>query len=86
MVLLIVIIILVWKSKSDKLNDIMIKINEAEDMGDKIYQKSMKNLFTNESNPIEIIKWRKIYDCLENCMDSCEKIANNVEEIILKLN
>ena len=46
----------------------------------------MKNLFTNESNPIEIIKWRKIYDCLENCMDSCEKIANNVEEIILKFN
>ena len=47
---------------------------------------STQNLFTNESNPIEIIKWRKIYDCLENCMDSCEKIANSVDEIILKLN
>ena len=72
--------------KYEIIHKYVIEINEAEDMGDKIYQKSMKNLFTNESNPIEIIKWRKIYDCLENCMDSCEKIANNVEEIILKLN
>ena len=72
--------------KYEIIHKYVIEINEAEDIGDKIYQKSMKNLFTNESNPIEIIKWRKIYDCLENCMDSCEKIANNVEEIILKLN
>lgn len=72
--------------KYEIIHKYVIEINEAEDMGDKIYQKSMKNLFTNESNPIEIIKWRKIYDCLENCMDSCEKIANNVEEIILKFN
>lgn len=72
--------------KYDIIHKYVIEINESEEVGDKLYQDSMRNLFLNEKDPIEIIKWRKIYDCLENCMDSCEKIANSVDEIILKLN
>lgn len=72
--------------KYDIIHKYVIEISESEEVGDKLYQDSMRNLFLNEKDPIEIIKWRKIYDCLENCMDSCEKIANSVDEIILKLN
>ena len=72
--------------KYEIIHKYVIDINESEEVGDKLYQDSMRNLFLNEKDPIEIIKWRKIYDCLENCMDSCEKIANSVDEIILKLN
>ena len=72
--------------KYDIIHKYVIDINESEEIGDKLYQDSMRDLFLNEKDPIEIIKWRKIYDCLENCMDSCEKIANSVDEIILKLN
>ena len=72
--------------KYEIIHKYVIDINDSEEVGDKLYQDSMRNLFLNEKDPIEIIKWRKIYDCLENCMDSCEKIANSVDEIILKLN
>ena len=71
--------------KYDEVHGCVIEVNELEDKGDKLYQQSIKNLFNTEKNPIEVIKWKNIYNCLENCLDSSERIANCVEEIILKL-
>ena len=62
----------------------IIEINNTEENGDKIYEKSIKNLFTNETNSIEILRWNTIYNSLENCIDSFENVANTVGEIILK--
>ena len=41
-------------------------------------------LFRNEKDPIEIIKWKEIYQILENTIDKCEKIANTVEGVVIK--
>ena len=35
-------------------------------------------------NPIEIIKYREIYEYLENITDRCEDIANVIESIVVK--
>ena len=72
--------------KYNEIHKFVVEINEIEDKGDKAYQKAVRDLFNNEKNPIEVIKWKNIYNCLENCIDSCEKIANCIEEIIVKLN
>ena len=70
-------------SKCENLKAI-IEINNFEENGDKIYEKSIKSLFKNETNSIEILRWNTIYNSLENCIDSYESVANTIGEIILK--
>ena len=72
--------------KYDEIHKLIVEVNEIEDSGDKIYQKAIRSLFKNETNTVEILRWKNIYNCLENCLDSAEIIANNLEEIVLKLN
>ena len=72
------------KKNYDKIGEYIININNIEEDGDKIYENSIKNLYKNESNPIEIIKWNTIYNTLENCIDSYESVANTIGEIVLK--
>ena len=45
---------------------------------------SIKNLYDTETNPIEVLKWHTIYECIENCIDSFECVANCVEEVLMK--
>jgi hypothetical protein len=44
----------------------------------------MARLFEEEPSAVEIIKWREIYDQLEQATDSCEHVANVLEGIVLK--
>lgn len=69
--------------KYDAVNEIVIKINNLEGEGDKLYEESVKRLF-KENDVLEIIKWQKIYSYLENCFDTFEKVADTVGEAILK--
>ncbi len=70
--------------KYAEIKEKVIEVSKLEDEGDSLYQKAIKNLYKNEKNPIEVIKWTTIYNCLEECFDSCEAVADCVEEIIMK--
>ena len=70
--------------KSKKINDYIIDVNEIEEKGDHIYYKGIHRLFTEQTDPIEIIKWRRIFELMEKCCDACEDVADTVESIILK--
>ena len=59
-------------------------IHQIESEADRLFRKTMSELFKNEINPIEIIKWKEIYQILENTIDKCEKIANTVEGVVIK--
>lgn len=72
------------KKKYEEVNKYIIEINNIEDSGDRLYENSIKRLFKNETNPIEIIKWSTIYNTLEDGIDSFESVANTIGEIILK--
>jgi len=63
---------------------LIISINKIEELGDKLYQQAIRNLYQSEKNPIEVSAWTIIYSSLENCFDACESVASCVEEIILK--
>ena len=41
-------------------------------------------ILREENNAVEILKWSKIYERLEDCFDTCESVADTVEEILLK--
>jgi predicted phosphate transport protein (TIGR00153 family) len=61
-----------------------VEIHRLENEGDTLFLDAMAGLFQEEPSPVEIIKWRDIYDQLERATDSCEHVANVLEGIILK--
>ena len=62
----------------------IIEVNRIEDEGDDIFRKAISELFASEPNPVEIIKWKEIFEYLENTLDACEDVANIVEGVIMK--
>ena len=62
----------------------VIEINRLEDEGDRVYEKIMTSLYKNEKDPIELVKWTNIYNCLEDTIDSCEQIGDCIEDVIVK--
>ncbi|HEX2944961.1 MAG TPA: DUF47 family protein [Clostridia bacterium] len=69
---------------SKTLRDKIIEVNRLEDEGDKIFRVAIKKLFVNETNAVEVIKWKEIYEFLENTLDACEDVANTVEGVVMK--
>ena len=49
-----------------------------------LFRSYMHKLHTECSDPLEIIAWREIYIYLEKCTDSCEHVADVIEEIVMK--
>jgi len=74
--------------KEIKLNTIVrkqiIEVNRIENEGDIIYRRALTKLFKNEKDPVEIIKWKQLYELFEESMDSCENVANIVEGLVMK--
>lgn len=69
--------------KYEEIRELVIKMNHFEEHGDRLYENSIRNLY-KEQNPIEMLKWEKIYTSFENCFDSFESVANTLREIVLK--
>lgn len=59
-------------------------INELENEADELLLVSMKALFTQEKDAIQIIKKKEIYTVLENISDLCEDVADILESIIMR--
>ncbi len=64
--------------------DLCIEINRLENEADRIFRKTIGNMFERETDPIKIIKWKEILEHLENATDRCEDVANILEGIVLK--
>lgn len=64
----------------------IVKINALENRGDRLYLNALKSLFENSKDPIEIMKWKEIYDRIEDAIDGAEEVAYIVEGIILESN
>lgn len=70
--------------KNDIVRDQIIEVNRIENDGDILYRNALKKLFREEKDPIELIKWKHLYEQLETSLDSCENVANIVEGVIMK--
>jgi len=55
-----------------------------EEEGDALYAKSVGALFANDEPAIEVLKWKEIFDALEEAIDECEDVSNALESIALK--
>jgi len=62
----------------------LLEIQRLENEGDDIYFRGMAELFKNSPDPVRIIKWKELYEILENATDRCESVGNIIESIVLK--
>jgi len=70
--------------KGDDVIKYCVQAKSLEEEGDVIYHEAMGQLFEKETNAIELVKWKEIYDNLERTLDEAEDVANVVESITLK--
>lgn len=64
----------------------LLEIQRLENDADEVYFRAMAELFARSDDPIRIIKWKELYEILENGTDRCESVGNIIESIVLKHN
>ncbi|HHY83381.1 MAG TPA: DUF47 domain-containing protein [Clostridiales bacterium] len=70
---------------SKKLNSLVVEVNRMEEKGDVLHRTTMKALFSKgDKSPLDIIKWKDIYDNMERIYDTCEDVADALEGIAIK--
>lgn len=70
--------------KYSYIQEYCIEINRLENAADRIFREALARLFENTKDPILVIKWKNIYENLEDATDICEDVANILESIVLK--
>ena len=61
-----------------------IEINRCENESDRLCRTLIAQLFDEEKDPVQIIKWKEIFEVIETAVDKCEDVANVIEGVILK--
>ncbi|MFI5303279.1 MAG: DUF47 domain-containing protein [Nitrospiria bacterium] len=61
-----------------------VEINRLENEADRVLHNALAKLFEEEKDPIQLIKWKEIYENLEEATDRCEDVSNILETISLK--
>ncbi len=61
-----------------------VEINRLENEADRAYQIAIRDLFEDEHDPIQVIKWKEFFDMLERITDCCEDVANVIEGVVVK--
>jgi len=64
----------------------LLEIQRLENEADDVYFRAMAELFKNSPDAIHLIKWKELYEILENGTDRCESVGNIIESIVLKHN
>ncbi|MBS4210738.1 DUF47 domain-containing protein [Bacillus sp. FJAT-50079] len=75
---------LIFSKKLPEIRPHAIKIKDFESKCDETLRHSIKHLFTVEKDPIQLIKYKELYEDLEDIADSCEGVANTLESIVMK--
>jgi predicted phosphate transport protein (TIGR00153 family) len=61
-----------------------VEINRLENDGDRITREAVASLFDNGIDPMVVIRWKDIFEKLEDAIDATEHVANIIEGIALK--
>ena len=64
--------------------DYCAEINTIENEGDLLFKRTLADLFDSNEGAKYILKWKDIYEVLEEAIDTCEDVANLVEAVIIK--
>jgi uncharacterized protein len=62
----------------------LVELHRLENEGDDVYQRAVGALFHENRDPLEVIKWKDVYEKLEAAIDRSENVANIIEGVIIK--
>ena len=69
---------------SDEVLERCRAIKRAEEEADAVWEAAVTELFAGRPDPIDVIRWKTLYDQLEDTLDACEDVANELETITVK--
>ena len=73
--------------KSRKLADLgaaLIEVHRMENVGDDNNHSAISKLFDGSVEPLHVLRWKGLYDYIEDAIDGCEDVTNTLERIVLK--
>jgi predicted phosphate transport protein (TIGR00153 family) len=62
----------------------LVEVNRLENDGDRTSRHAIASLFDNGIDPMVVIRWKDIFERLEEAIDACEHVANTLEGIVIK--
>jgi uncharacterized protein len=62
----------------------LVEVNRLENEGDRITREALASLFANGIDPMVVIRWKDIFERIEQAIDACETVANILETILVK--
>ncbi len=68
----------------DQVRGQVIEIKELEEKADSLLHKAIENLFSDEDDAKQVMKWQDVFEKLELVTDHCEDVANVVSSIVRK--
>ena len=60
------------------------EIKRLEDAGDRVVRDAIAGLFDDHVDPVEVIRWKDIFEALEDAIDACETVSDVVGNIVVK--
>ena len=73
-----------YYKSSKKLSELTMLVNKAEEDGDRTHRSFIKAMFQQESDPFTLIKWKEIFDMMEEVLDDCEDVADLLDGLSIK--
>jgi uncharacterized protein Yka (UPF0111/DUF47 family) len=63
----------------------LVEVKRREDEGDRLVREAIGSLFQDSRiDPLVVIRWKDIYEALEDALDACETTANVLGNIVVK--
>jgi uncharacterized protein Yka (UPF0111/DUF47 family) len=77
---------LIWNQANEpQIQEAIVRVSDLENKADVLYNTVIADLFrANGRDPLEIMKWKEIYDGLENACDQFKDYTHIVGNIIVK--
>ena len=66
------------------LSHFTVEVNRLENDGDRISRDAIASLFHGGIDPMVVIRWKDIFERLEEAIDACEHVANTLAGIVIK--
>ena len=61
-----------------------VEVNRLENAADDVLDEALRRLFEEEKNAITVMKWKEIFEYLEEATDRCEDVADTLEGVVVK--
>jgi predicted phosphate transport protein (TIGR00153 family) len=61
-----------------------VEIHRLENEGDRVTREAVASLFDNGIDPMVVIRWKDLFERLEEAIDATERVANVISGIVIK--